>query len=121
MQAAWIRTFALIAVAALLASAQCYGNCTSSACGSAQAASSKCHHQKSSPADPAPCLHQHSELDGPEAGIAKISLETTTSVTLFLPTVSASAAIMQPGFLIRSDTGSPPIVCASSTISVLRI
>jgi hypothetical protein len=120
MHAGWIRAFALIAMVALLANAHCYGKCASTACVSAKAPSSSCHQKKSSPADSAPCPHQHSQVKG-EAGIAKVNFEAATNLTLSLPTANSSAAMMHPGFLIRPNSGSPPIGGVSSTISVLRI
>jgi hypothetical protein len=121
MRSGWIRVFVFVVVAALLANAQCFGYCFSAACGSAQTPPNSCHHQKPSQGDPAPCPHQHSEFSGPEVGIAKISLETTTILILPVLAGDLSAAVTEPPILIRSDSGSPPVGGACSTISVLRI
>ena len=120
MEAGWIRAFVLIAVAALLGNAQCYGTCGGSACGSAQAPSSSCHHQKSSHEDATPCRHQHSEFSGPEAGIAKINLAMSPLI-LPLLTADSSTVFTQPQLLSQPNTGSPPGSDFCSTISVLRI
>jgi hypothetical protein len=122
MLAGRIRVFALIGVAALLANAQCYATCAMAAAGSGHAPSDdSCHHRKSSQGDPAPCPNQHSELSGPEAGIAKISLETTTILSLPILTQDSSAAVRDPQGFVKVDTGSPPGANCCSTISVLRI
>ena len=119
MQAGWIRGFVLIAVAALLGNAQCYGTCESSACGSVQTPSNSCHHQKSSH-DDARCPHQHSELAGPQVGIAKINL---AMVLPALPVLTADSTTFftDPQLLPQLNTGSPPGGDICSTISLLRI
>jgi hypothetical protein len=121
MRAGWIRILALIGVAALLGNAQCYAKCVSAPCGSGHAPSDSCHHQKTSQGDPASCPSQYSDISCPEAGIARISLETTTIVTLPVLTQDSSAAVRDPQFLTQVDTGSPPGRHCCSTISVLRI
>jgi hypothetical protein len=121
MLSGWIRAFVLITVVALVANAQCYGTCGSAACGSAQTPSNGCHHQKPSQGDHAPCPHQHSEFSGPKVGTAKISLETTTILTLPVLAGEFSAVLTEPQFLSQIDTGSPPVGGACSTIAVLRI
>jgi hypothetical protein len=121
MRTGWIPTFALVAVAALLCNAQCYANCVNTARDSDRAPSGSCHHHKSSQGDAAPCPHQHSEFSGPEAGVAKLSLETITTLTLPALTQDLSAAVSDPQLLPRADTGSPPGASCRSAISVLRI
>jgi len=91
------------------------------AASSGHAPSDSCHHRESSQGDPAPCPNQHAELSGPEAGIAKISLETTTILSLPILTQDSSAAVKDPQGLAQIDTGSPPGANYCSTISVLRI
>jgi hypothetical protein len=119
MQAGRIRGFVLIAVAALLGNAQCYGTCESSACSSAQTASNSCHHQKSSH-DDARCPHQHSELAGPQVGIAKINL-AMAAFTLPVLKADSTTFFTEPQLLSQPNTGSPPGRDICSTISVLRI
>jgi hypothetical protein len=121
MRSGWIRAFVLVAVAALFANAQCYANCLSATCGSAQAPRNSCHHQNPSQGDKAPCPHQHSEFSGPEVGIAKTSIETTAIVTLPVVTEDSCAVLTEPQFLSRVDTSSPPGGDFYSMISVLRI
>jgi hypothetical protein len=121
MRAGWIRILALIGVAALLGNAQCYAKCVIAACGSSHAPSDSCHHQKTSQGDSAPCPRQYSDISGPEAGIARVSLETTTIVTLPVLTQDSSAVVSDPQFLAQVDTGSPPGRNCWSTISVLRL
>ena len=121
MLAGWIRIFALIGVASLLANAQCYDKCVSTAGGADHSPSNSCHHQKSSQQDFVPCPHQYSELSSPEAGIVKISLETNTILTLPVLTQDSSATAGDPQFLPQVDAASPPGGYCCSTISVLRI
>jgi hypothetical protein len=121
MLAGRIRVLALIGVAALLANAQCYAKCAMTAVDSGHAPSDSCHHRESSQGDPAPCPNQHAELSGPEAGIAKISLETTTVLSLPILTRDPSAAVRDPQVFAQVDTGSPPGGNCRSTISVLRV
>jgi hypothetical protein len=121
MLAGWIRIFALIGVVALLANAQCYDRCVSTAGGADHAPSNTCHHQKSSQEDSVPCPHQYSELSSPEAGIAKISVETAATLTLPVLTQDSSAVVRDPQFLPQVDTGSPPGGYYCPRISVLRI
>lgn len=122
MHSSWIRAFALIAVAALLANAQCYGTCGSAAYGSTQTHSTNsCHHQKSSHENDAPCPHQHSDFTGPAVGITKVTVAAATPI---LPMFEAdsSAGVVESQFLSQVLIGSPP---GSShfcpTVSVLRI
>ena len=121
MLAGFVRIFALIAVAALLANAQCYDVCVSAAGESDHTPSSACHHQKSSQGGSIPCPHQYSEISSPEAGNAKISIETTTILTLPALTRDSSATAADSQFLPQADTASPPGGHGCSTISVLRI
>ncbi len=119
MQSGWIRAFVLVAVAALLGNAQCYGNCSGIPCGSTHKPSDGCHeHQKSSHED-ARCPHQHSEFASPEVGAAKISLAIGT-VSVPVLAVDSAADFTESRLLVHANTGSPP-GAISSTISVLRI
>jgi hypothetical protein len=122
VKAVWVRIFALFAFAVLLANAQCYAICTGDGCGLTRAPSN-CHHHhpKSSDGDPGPCPFQHSQFSAPEAGIAKISLETTAIFVVPLLVGFSSAAVAGLHFLPRLATGSPPARGGGSTISVLRL
>src|SRR5258708_1230972 len=120
MHSGYIRACALVAVAALLANAQCYGACGSSACGSAQTPSNSCHHHKSSHEDAAPCPHQHPEFAGPEVGIANISLAMAPP-TLLVLTADSTPVFAAPQLLSRPNTGPPPGGDICSRVSVLRI
>ena len=114
------RAFVLLAVAALLANAQCYGACAAVSCGSDQTPSGRCHHNKSSHQSNAACVHQHAEFTGPEVGIAKAGVATAAPV---LAALIAEARVAVPDRLHvpRADSGSPPGVRIFSAISVLRI
>jgi hypothetical protein len=119
MQSGSIRTFVLIAVAVLLGNIQCYGAGGSGACGAAQTPSNSCHHQKSAP-DDARCPHQHSELSGPQAGIAKINL-AMEPLTLAVLSADATGFFTEPHLLSQPNTGPTPGRDICSAISVLRI
>ena len=106
-----------IAVAALLANAQCYNACTLAACTSAHTPSNGCHHHKSAPEDDYGCHHQHPELIGPESGIAKLTVESAMPILALLTAASEA----EPLLLSEPDTGSPPGDQVRSAISVLRI
>ncbi len=114
-----IRAVALIAVGALLGSANCYGDCLSAACRSVQLPSSGCHHHKSSHDDQPGCVH-HPDFTGPEAGSAKVGVAKAVPVVAPLTTDSTSA-LMEPPLLMPRDTGSPPDRLSSRPISALRI
>lgn len=121
MHSGWMRVFVLVAVAAVLANAHCYGTCGNTDCGSAPTPSNNCHHQKSSHENHAPCPHQHSDFAGPEAAIAKAGIATAILVLPAL-TADSTAIVTQPEFLSGFDTGSPPGVRGCSfAVSVLRI
>jgi hypothetical protein len=120
MQAGWIRAFVLIGAATLLGNNHCYGTCGSSACGSAQVPSNRCHHQKSSHKDAAPCSHQHSEFASPEVGIAKISLAMAT-LSVSVLTTDSTVVFTERQLLTQPNTGPPPGGDICSTISVLRV
>lgn len=120
MLVGWTRALVLVAVAALLGSVQCYGNCAIAACSSAQTPSSGCHHHKSSHDERTGCLHQHSEFTGPGSGIAKASVVKAVPVVLVL-TGGSTAVTIEPPLLVPADTGSPPYSHPFRAISVLRI
>jgi hypothetical protein len=117
----WIRIFALFAVAVLLANTQCYAECASFACGSASPPSNCHRHHKSSEEDPGRCPLQHNQFSSPEAGIAKVSLETIRSLTQPVLAWDSSVAVTGLQFLPQVDTGSPPARRGRSMISVLRV
>jgi hypothetical protein len=122
VKAVWIRIFALCAVAVLLANAQCYATCASFACGSASAPSDCHHHNHESPeGDQGPCPLQHNQFTGPEAGIAKVSLEITRILTLPVLAGDSTVAVTGLQFLPQVDTGSPPAGRGRSMSSVLRV
>lgn len=122
MLAGWSRALGLVAVAALLANAQCYNTCALTACTSAQTPSNDCpkHHHKPSREDSSGCQHQHSEFTGPESGIAKVSVAPAVLIPAVL-TAGADAVFLEPLFLPTPDTGSPPRSQGSPAISILRI
>jgi len=119
MQSGWIRAFLLVATAALLGNAQCYGNCYSTACDSAQTPSDSCHHHPKPSHDDARCPYQHSEFANPEVGIAKINL-AIGALAVPVPAIDSMIAL-DLGLLTRRDTGSPPGGDICSIFSVLRI
>ncbi len=114
------RAFVLVAVAALVANAQCYGSCATVTCSSAQTPSGSCHHNRSSHESSAGCVHQHSEFTRPEVGFAKVNVATAISI---LAVLTADVTIASPERLRlpQADIGSPPGAPILSTISVLRI
>ena len=118
----WARALGLVAVAALLANAQCYNTCALAACTSAQTPSNDCpkHHNKHSREDSSVCQHQHSEFTSPESGIAKVSVAAAVLIPAVL-TAGSDVVFVEPLFLSTPDTGSPPGRQVSPTISVLRI
>jgi hypothetical protein len=118
MQSGWIRAFVLISVAALLLNSQCYGSCSTSACGSAP--SNSCHQDQKPSHDDARCPHQHSEFASPEVGIAKIGIAMGTISGPALA-VDSAAVLTESQLLPPSNTSSPPGGDISSSISVLRI
>jgi hypothetical protein len=124
MLAGWSRALGLVAVAALLANAQCYNACAVAACKAAQAPSSGCHQHshrdKSSHEDSPDCQHQHSEFVGPESGIAKVNVAPAVPVLAVL-TAGSDVVLIEPLLLSKPDTGSPPGDQVPSAISVLRI
>ncbi len=119
MQFCSIRAFVLIAVAALLGNAQCYGKCPGTACGSAHVPSTSCHHPQKPSHDDARCPHQHSEFASPEVRIAQIGL---TIGTLGVPVlaVDSAAVFADSQVWVPRDTGPPP-GDVSFSIFVLRI
>ena len=122
MLSAWTRALGLVAVAALLANAQCYNTCALAACTSAPTPSNDCsqHHHKPSHEDGSGCQHQHSEFIGPESGIAKVSV--APAVPFLGVLIARSAAVLiEPLLLLQPATSSPPDGQVSSAISVLRI
>ena len=122
MLSCWTRALGLIAVAALLANAQCYNTCALAACNPAQTPSDGCHHHKSSHSseDGSGCQHQHAEFISPESGIVKVSAASAVPILAVL-TAGPAVALIEPLLLSQLDTGSPPGGQFSSAISVLRI
>jgi hypothetical protein len=122
MLSGWIRALGLVAVAALLANAQCYNTCALAACTSAQTPSNDCpqHRHKPSHENSSDCQHQHSEFIGPESGIAKVSIAPAAPF-LGVLTVGSAAVLIEPLLLLQPATSSPPGGQVSSAISVLRI
>ena len=120
MRSGWIRVFVLFAAAALVANAQCYGTCATVTCGSAQSPGGSCHHDKSSHERNAGCVHQNSEVTGPEVGVAKVNVATVipnVGVLTADVTIAASERLHLP----QAYIGSPPGGRIFSTISVFRI
>jgi hypothetical protein len=113
------RVLVLIAMAALLGSVQCYGNCLIAACGAAQTPSDSCHHHKPSHDNQAGCAHQYSEFTSPESGIAKAGVEKTAPLIPLL-TSRAGALQLEPALLLQANTVSHSSH-ASPALSILRI
>src|SRR5580698_8473233 len=107
------RVLVLIALAALLGSVQCYGNCLIAACGAAQTPSGGCHHHKPSHDNQVGCAHQYSEFTSPESGIAKARIQ---------PLVTSHAVVsrLEPAFLLQADADLP-FSHAFPAFSILRI
>ena len=122
MLSGWTRAIGLVAVAALLANAQCYDACAVAACKTAETPSSDCHQHphKSSHEDSPDCQHQHSEFTGPESGMAKVNVAPAVAVLAVL-TAGSDEILIEPLLLSSPDTGSPPDDQVPSAISVLRI
>lgn len=121
MFSGWTRLIGLIAVAALIANAQCYNTCAL-AYSAAEIPSNGCHqhHHKSSHEDSSGCQHEHSEFIGPEAGIVKTGVAQAVPV-LAVSTEGSALVVIEPPLLSTPDTGSPPGDQVSSALSVLRI
>lgn len=119
MQFAATRIIALITMAALFASAQCYAKCASAECGSTQAPSDGCHHPKPSHHD-SRCPSQNSVLAGPDVGVAKITLAIAPIALAALPT-DAAVVLTQLHLASQPNPGSPPGGDVATAISVLRI
>ena len=120
MLSCWTRAFALVALAAFIGNAQCFGTCASAACGSTKPPSKTCHRHKSSDEDTARCSHQHLEFAAPEAGFAKVAISAAIAILPALTSNSAAVAL-ETQFLGRLDMGSPPGSLYGSRTSVLRI
>jgi hypothetical protein len=122
MFSCWTRALGLVAVAALLANAQCYDTCAVAASKAAATPSNSCpqHHQKSSHEDSSGCQHQHSEFISPESGIVKVSVAPVVSILAVLAEGSA-VVLIEPLLQSSPDIGSPPHGPVSPAISVLRI
>ena len=122
MLAGWSRALGLVAVAALLANAQCYDTCAVAACKAAQTPSNDCpqHRQKSSHEDSSDCLHHHSEFTGPESGIATVNVAPAVPILAVL-TAGSAAVLIETLLLSKPDTCSPPGDKVPFAISVLRI
>jgi hypothetical protein len=108
------RVLVLVAMAALLGSVQCYGNCLISAYGAAQTPSGGCPHHKSSHDNQAGCTHQYSEFTSPESGVAK----APPVVPLLTP--RSTDVPLEPARLLQAHTDSP-YSHAYPTFSILRI
>jgi hypothetical protein len=119
MQAAGIRTIALIVMAALFASAQCYAKCATAECGSTQAPSDGCHHPKPSH-DDSRCPSQNSVFAGPDVGVAKIIL-SIAPIALAALTTDSAVVLTQLRLSSQPNPGSPPGGDVATAISVLRI
>jgi hypothetical protein len=113
------RVLVLVAMAALLGSVQCYGNCLIAACGATQTPSGGCHHHKPSHDNQAGCTHRYSEFTSPESGIAKASVEKTTPL-IPLVTSRAVAFPLEAALMLQANTVSP-YNHASPAFSFLRI
>ena len=115
-----IRAVALIAILALVAGAPCYGNCAVSGYGPPPTPSSGCHHHKSSHEHPPICVHQLSDVTGPEAGMAKSGVAKSAPAVAVL-TADSTASLMQPQVPMPQGIGSPPDRLSSHPIFALRI
>jgi hypothetical protein len=118
-----IRIVALLAVAALFTNAQCYGKCAIAACTPAQTSSGGCrHHNTPAPDKDQPnCVHHHSDLTGPELGMAKAGVANSVPTPAVLAVDSIAVPIRVPVVELH-DNGSPPgLLAALRPISVLRI
>jgi hypothetical protein len=120
MLGGWTRVSVWAAVAALLASVQCYGNCGTAACKTAQMPLGGCPHHKSSHDGQVSCLHQHSEFISTESDVAKASVAKATPIVPVLTSRSTSV-LLEPVLLLRAHTGSPPHNHAFTAVSILRI
>jgi hypothetical protein len=120
MLAGWTRVSVWVAVGALLANVQCYGNCGTAACKAAQMPLGGCPHHKSSHDGQVGCLHQHSEFIGTESDVANASVAKTTPIVSVLTSCS-TAVLLESVLLLRAHTGSPPHNHAFTAVSVLRI
>ena len=118
----WTRAVGLVAVAALLANAECYNACALATSRFAQTPSNGCHHQKapSSHEDEPGCHYQHSEFTGAETGVAKVSVASAVPILAELMPGSV-AVLIEPLLLSSPDRSPPPRSQVSSAISVLRI
>ena len=122
MHSGWIRAFVLFVGVALLANAQCYGTCGAAPCNSHQTSSDSCHHDESSPKDGAKCMHQHSDLAGPQACLVshKGGAANLTPV-LITSSIAPSLGPPESALVPPADRGSPPGEATCSRISILRI
>jgi hypothetical protein len=120
MLADWTRLSVLVAVAALLANVQCYGNCVTAACKAAQMPLGGCPHHKSSHDGQVVCLHQHSEFIGPESAFAKASVVQAAPI---VPLLTSRSVVVPAGLvlLLRANTGSPLDSHTFPAVSILRI
>src|ERR1017187_5288821 len=98
MLSGWSRALVLITAAALLANAQCYGNCATALPKSPRAPAKSCHHHKSAPEDQG-CPHGHPEFSGPEPAAATVSITGTVSPVLVA--AAASGASMEPALPLQ--------------------
>jgi hypothetical protein len=120
MAASWSRVFVLVAVIALMASAECIGNCSARACNPVEVPTNSCHHHKSPVEDIAHCSHQHSDFSAPEAGIASVNI-AATAAEFAAPAADFETPIFAPIRSSQADVDPPLGLTSSSAISVLRI
>lgn len=115
-----IRAAALLAIAALITNAQCYGKCTVAECSSAQIPSGGCHHHQAPQQDQQNCVHHHSEFTTAEVGTAKAEVANWVPVVALLA-VYSTVVLTEPPVLAKQDTGSPPDRLTPRLVTVLRI
>ena len=115
----------ILAIAALLANAQCYARCLSALSGQAQAHTA-CHHSSHSQHDgPSQCGDQHhpeTAIAEARADHAKIPALLCAPVTLsLLAALPLNQANHMPSFDGLAERGSPPDKPLFLSISVLRL
>src|SRR5258707_5085132 len=113
------RAVVVLALAALIGNAYCFGNCAIAACASANATPQSCHEHEQSDGDTARCPHLHPEFAAPETGLAKVTLATIGIVPV-IAEISATVPTEQ-SLVLRLDTGPPYAHHSASSISVLRV
>jgi hypothetical protein len=125
MSVGWLRVFALVPVALLMAEAQCMASCAAGACTPAQASfPGNCHHHGQVPRDGSHCPYQHSVFASPEDGAALASAPVAIQihpVTAELAGGPMTGAAEPVPTTFPSAAPSPPFATFATTISVLRI